>query len=183
MSRPVDLVIKHQSSRGRRLGMLTKIERLMQLLYQRLRSPARYAATGLRISDVLGEGSRAVAELVKAPGAPATVIVSVIARAGLHQGIYRAGRVAFCQRGTVTVACSNVSGSMAAMTAGLMRGALADPVHGVQTGQPRFKCAYGMTCQLDQAPPRGRVRFNAAMPQAVTAVDPVLAQAADFSRA
>jgi hypothetical protein len=41
---------------------------LMQLLYQQWRCRAVYAATELGIADVLGDGSRTVAELAEVTG-------------------------------------------------------------------------------------------------------------------
>lgn len=159
---------------------------LMQLLYQQWRSPAVYAATQLGIADVLGDGTRTITELAEATGCHAPSLYRLL-RALARIGVFaELDGQCFANSALSQLLRTDVSGSasaMAAMTSGLMRGAMGELVHSVRTGQPGFERVYGMPMWpyvTEHNPAAGAV-FNAAMTQASTMVNPSLAQAADLS--
>jgi Dimerisation domain len=119
----------------------------MQLLYEQWRSPAVYAAVQLGIADVLGDGSRTVAQLAEATGAHAPSLYRLL-RALARIGVFvELDGQCFGNSAVSQLLRTDVSGSMAAMaamTSGLMRGALGELVHSVRTGQPGFERAFGM---------------------------------------
>jgi hypothetical protein len=159
---------------------------LMQLLYQQWRSPALYAATQLGIADLLGDGTRTVAQLAASTGCHAPSLYRLL-RALARIGVFvELDGQCFVNSALSQLLRTDVSGSMSemtAMTSGLMRGALGELVHSVQTGQPGFERAYGMPMwrYLSEHNPVAGAQFNAAMTQASAVVNLSLAQAADLS--
>jgi len=159
---------------------------LMQLLYQHWRSPALYAATELGIADVLGDGTRTIRELAESTGCHAPSLYRLL-RALTRIGVFtELDGSRFANSAQSQLLRTDVSGSvsaMAAMTSGLMRGALGELAHSVRTGQPGFERVYGMPMwrYVTERNPAVGAEFNAAMTQASTMVNPVLAQAADLS--
>lgn len=159
---------------------------LMRLLYQQWRSPALYAATQLGIADVPGDGSCTVAELAEATGCHAPSLnrhLRALSRIGVFVEL---DGQRFVNSALSQLLRTNVSGSMsamAAMTCGLMRGALGELLHSVRTGQPGFAQVYGvpMWRYITEHSPAVGVQFNAAMTQASTVVNPSIAQAMDLS--
>lgn len=110
---------------------------LMRLLYQQWRSPAVYAAVRLGIADSLGDGSRTVAQLAEATGAHTPSLYRLL-RALARIGVFvELDGQCFGNSAVSQLLRTDVSGSMsamAAMTCGLMRGALGELLHSVQTG-------------------------------------------------
>ncbi|MGH3779324.1 MAG: methyltransferase [Pseudonocardiaceae bacterium] len=159
---------------------------LVQLLYQQWRSPAIHVVTRLGIAEVLADGSLTVAELAEATGAHAGSLYRLL-RALARIGIFiECDGSRFANSELSELLRSDVSGSlsaMAAMTSGLMRGALGGLLHSVQTGQPGFDQAFGMPMwrYLTERDPVAGAQFNAAMTDASSAVNLPIAQAVDFS--
>ena len=159
---------------------------LMQLLYQQWRSPAVYAATHLGIADLLGDGSRSVAQLAEVTGCHAPSLYRLL-RALARIGVFvELDGQRFANSALSQLLRTDVSGSMAAMaamTAGLMRGALGELVHSLRTGQPGFERAYGMPMwrYVTERNPAAGSQFNAAMTQASAVVNPSVARAVDWS--
>jgi hypothetical protein len=159
---------------------------LMQLLYQHWRSPAIYAATRLGIADVLADGSRTVTELAEATHSHAPSLYRLL-RALARIGVFiELDGSRFANSELSSLLRSDVSGSlsaMAAMTSGLMWGALGELLHSVQTGESGFDKAYGLPMwrYLTERAPAVGAQFNAAMTEASTAVNLPIAQAADLS--
>lgn len=159
---------------------------LMRLLYQHWQSPAIHAATELGIADLLADGCRTVTELAESTGAHSPSLYRLL-RALARIGVFtELDGPRFANSELSHLLRAEVSGSvsaMAAMTSGLMGGALGELLHSVRTGQPGFHKAYGMPMwrYLTECDPAAGAQFNAAMTEASKAVNQPIAQAADLS--
>jgi hypothetical protein len=159
---------------------------LMQLLAQRWKWEAIHVAARLHIAETLAGGSRTVAELAAKTGTHAPSLYRLL-RALACIGIFtELDGPRFVNSELSQYLRPEVPGSIAVlakMDRDFMLRPWGELVHSVQTGEPAFEKAYGMSMwrYFAECDPTVGALFNVGMTSFSTTVDQLIAQSADLS--